>query len=284
MSNGRARADAVRAIPLARVAAGMGYRRDPADKARWKRPGSVISINGGKFYDHIAGCGGGGAIDLAMHVAACPFLKALDILEGMVPGSTAGPQAGPWQRVEDYLVGRRCLDPGLIGQARRAGILGADSRANAVFVCRDGNGGRTGGELVGTGAGRPFRGMQAGSRKSAGGFWIGSRKTGPALLVEGAIDALSAWSLADRTQIGIVISTAGVTGRMPEWICGLRLDAVFCGYDADEAGDDAASMLEQRYPGIGRMRPGDGEDGIKDWNDMLQRCRDRQGAGLEKKR
>ena len=60
------------------------------------------------------------------------------------------------------------------------------------------------------------------NRKAAGGFWI-KRNQAPetVLLVEGAIDALSAWILVDRTQIDIVISTAGATGRMPEWVGGL---------------------------------------------------------------
>ncbi len=41
-----------RNIPLDRVAAALGCRRDPTDRARFKRGGSVISINGEKFFDH----------------------------------------------------------------------------------------------------------------------------------------------------------------------------------------------------------------------------------------
>ena len=56
-----------RSLPLDRVATALGCRRDVTDKARWKRPGSVLSINGEKFFDHLAGTGGGGAISLVMH-------------------------------------------------------------------------------------------------------------------------------------------------------------------------------------------------------------------------
>ena len=55
-----------RSLALDRVAIALGYRRDATDKARWKRPGSVLSITGEKFFDHQAGTGGGGAISLVM--------------------------------------------------------------------------------------------------------------------------------------------------------------------------------------------------------------------------
>ena len=48
-----------RSIPLDRVAAALGYRRDPADRARSRRDGSVISINGESFFDHLSGTKGG---------------------------------------------------------------------------------------------------------------------------------------------------------------------------------------------------------------------------------
>ncbi len=213
MTGRRERADAVRTIPLPDVAGRLGYMKDPADTARWKRPGSVISIDGPKFCDHVRGRGGGGAIDLVIHAEGCGFLQALRRLEGLAsPGPCAGDGSPPRP-------------------------------------------------------GQPFRGMARGSRKSAGGFWI-ARRTDPetALLVEGAIDALSAWTLDEGARIDIVISTAGVTGRMPEWIDGFRLGTVLCGYDADDAGDRAAGMLEARHPSIRRMRP----DGGKDWNEILQ--------------
>ena len=71
-----------RNIPLDRVAAALGYRRDPADRARFKRDGSVISINGARFFDHLSGTGGGGAIDLVIHATGCRFRDALHFLGG----------------------------------------------------------------------------------------------------------------------------------------------------------------------------------------------------------
>lgn len=176
MSGLRARADAARSIPLPAVAAELGYRKDPADSARWKRPGSALSISGARFFDHLAGRGGGGAIDLVIHAEGCGFLQALRRLEGLAP---RGPRGGDgpsdfledraWAQVRRYLLRSRALDPRLIERCRRIGILGADARANAVFACRGRDGGKTGAELVGTRPGRPFKAMAPGSRKAEGG-------------------------------------------------------------------------------------------------------------------
>ena len=60
-------ADEVRSRPLTEAAPLLGYKQDRTDRCRWRRDGSMLSINGPKFYNHIAGCGGGGAIDLFIH-------------------------------------------------------------------------------------------------------------------------------------------------------------------------------------------------------------------------
>ena len=117
------RVDRLRTIPLETVARELGYRRDRTDRSRWTRRHSVISINGSRFYDHIQGRGGGGAIDLAMHATGCPFREALVLLERIEPechhgtghhgpdaGITPAPASGHWQRVQDYLTGERGLD------------------------------------------------------------------------------------------------------------------------------------------------------------------------------
>ena len=69
-----------RSLPLDRVATALGYRRDLRDKARWKRPGSVLSINGEKYFDHMSGTGGGGAISLVMHADGGGFRDAVAFL------------------------------------------------------------------------------------------------------------------------------------------------------------------------------------------------------------
>ena len=148
-----------------------------------------------------------------MHAADCSFGAAVEFLERHagwpaaapveVPAvrPTAGPRLPPlhercWPAVREFLRAVRGLDPDLLARCRRAGLLYADARRNAVFVCRDPAGAVTGAELVGTRpdpGGRTFKGLAPGSRKARGGFWLPPARAAPqaVLLVESALDALS---------------------------------------------------------------------------------------------
>ena len=80
------------------LAARLGYVRDPRRRNRWRRPGSVLSIDGSKFFDHAAGRGGGGAIDLVLHARQCGFREALAFLadSASLPPARPAPRArGP---------------------------------------------------------------------------------------------------------------------------------------------------------------------------------------------
>ena len=52
MSPGPPPLDQLRALPLEPLAERLGYRRDPRNRRRWKRPGSVLAIDGERFFDH----------------------------------------------------------------------------------------------------------------------------------------------------------------------------------------------------------------------------------------
>ena len=51
-----------------------------------------------------------------------------------------------------------------------------------------------------------------------------------------------------------------------------------CGYDADQAGDLAAAMLQAKTPAVRRMRP-DSDD----WNEILQRQKNKSEPDTEPK-
>ena len=277
-------ADRVRNAPLPAVAELLGYRRDPRDRRRWRRPGSIISISGARFYDHLQGRGGGGAIDLAVHALGCSPGEAIRRLDGPdlppPPDHAAGanPQTPPfrppppceahWPQVRSWLCGRRRLEPGLVDLCHETGILGADRRRNAVFLCRSGTGRPAGAELVGTGS-RRWRGMSPGSRKADGGFWLQADPRTPQRLViaESAIDALSAFLLAEPEQAPTAfLSAAGAAPKLPDWTRAWSPELILCGCDADEAGDDAARRLIDSDQRAVRLRP----EGAKDWNDLLR--------------
>ena len=279
-----------RNIPLGRVAAALGYRRDPTDRARFKRGGSVISINGEKFFDHLRGTGGGGAIDLVIHATGCRFPEALRFLGGhegrreitAIPAAprrlrlpTPSPRA--WPGVRDALIRQRAIGTDVLEACHGRGLLYADDRINAVFICRNASGHTTGAEILGTApqAGtKRFRGMAPGSRKARGGFWLHCDRNQPAvvILTESAVDAISARSLrveGTRENGAVVASTAGIASAVPPWIEEWKPRRIVCAYDADSAGDRAADRLALNDPRVVRLRP----RGAKDWNEILLRSR-----------
>ena len=176
---------ALRQLPLEAVAQALGYHRDPRDRARWKRPGSVLSINGEMFYDHLAGKGGRGAVSLVMDAEGAGFLQACQTLAGLPAVAVSLTRPAPprrelrplrhnpraWPAVEAWLISRRGLDPGLVGMAREEGLLMASRWEDAVFICRDASGQTTGAEIVGTRQDREGqKRMATGSSRARGGF------------------------------------------------------------------------------------------------------------------
>ena len=283
-----ARADAVRHAPLLPLAVQFGYRRDPHNRARWKLPGSVLSIQGARFFDHARGRGGGGAIDLVMHVRGCRFREAVEFLEQTTvgPHPASAPPAKPaklrlpppherlWPPVRDFLRTQRGLAADLLQLCHRDGLLYADERQNAVFLCRDARGQPVGAELVGTRPapdGRTFKGLAPGSRKARGGFWLPAPDLplDALLLVESALDALSAVRLlaGSLPPDTLVASSAGVAASLPPWLQAFQPPLILCAYDADPPGDQAAAALQRQLPNCQRLRP----RGAKDWNELLQR-------------
>ena len=266
-----ARITELRNLPLDVVAAALGYQRTANDRSKWKAANSILSINQTQFYDHVRLTGGGGAIDLVVHANQCGFSDAIAFLETMAPPQNVqAPQPTHWHTVKHYLCRQRGLDPELLENCYRQGLISADARNNAVFAMRNAVGERMGAEIVGTAANRRFKGLAKGSHKQSAGFWIcrtGHRQVSrchSALLVESAIDALSVLCLSLPDLPELIISTAGLAYVLPKWLADIDADRIVCGYDADEPAHLAAQSLCQD-PRIVRWLP----DNEKDWNDLL---------------
>ena len=75
------RLDQLRRVPLLAVLRETGAQRDRYDKARWHTPKGAISITGMKFMNWHQGLGGGGAIDLTMHLNDLDFKRAVEWLQ-----------------------------------------------------------------------------------------------------------------------------------------------------------------------------------------------------------
>jgi hypothetical protein len=288
----RQRADAVRQIPLETVLAFRGAVRDRHDRAKWHTERGPLSVTGSQFTAWHTNHGGGGAIDLVMHLAQVDVGPAVAWLEQHLaagslpvahstPSASGGPRPVPQgrrplrlpmpderklARVRRYLTQRRGLADALLEELIQSGKLYADRRGNAVFLLVAGKGQRpVGAELRGTGP-RVWRGMASGTRKNLGFFWLGAPASRTLVLCEAAIDAISYYQMNPDC---LCLSTSGVRAN-PAWLPALltRGYEIHCGFDADAPGDAAADRMITLHPPVQRLRPS-----AHDWNDVLTSCR-----------
>ncbi len=238
----RYRADAVRLIPLEVVLTRWGALRERRDKSQWRTEHGPLSVTGPQFFNWHLHEGGGGAIDLVMHLGKMDYRAAVQWLE------------------------QRCLATAILEPLIDVGKVYADERGNAVFLMVAGKANRAiGAELRGTGP-RPWRGLVPGTCKDTGYFWIGTGASQKIVVCESAIDAISCFQLHSMC---ICISTAGVRSDAP-WLHPLlaRGYDIYCGFDDDKPGNAASSQMITHHPSIKRLRPT-----AHDWNDALAATR-----------
>lgn len=280
----RRRAAIARAVPLETVLAFRGAVRNRHDQSKWHTEQGPLSVTGCKFTNWHGKQGGGGAIDLVMHLAQVDCVAAIQWLEEHLvsnpptvnhpssPPATSkalqlpAPDVHQLDRVRQYLTERRQLSVSLIEPLIQSGKLYADRRGNAVFLMVAGKPNRPiGAELRGTGP-QAWRGLAPGSRKDAGYFWIGQPGTQNIILCESAIDAISCHQLHPHL---LCLSTAGVRSN-PRWLSNLITHGytLHCGFDADPPGDAAAARMIAQHPTIHRQQPP-----AHDWNDVLTSSR-----------
>jgi hypothetical protein len=286
----RRRADAVRDLPLQTILLERGAKQDPRDKSKWHTERGSLSFTESKFTNWCSHSGGGGAIDLVMHLANVDFRQAVVWLEQhfgtsqhqfranhtltnqqstintlrVTQSALSLPTADPSQlkRVLRYLTHQRCLPASSLNLLIASGKLYADPRGNAVFLLVGTKAQRPiGAELRGTGP-QVWRGMAPGTDKNAGFFWVGDARSRTIVLCESAIDAISCYALFPEY---LAISTSGARPT-PRWLSGLldRDYTIHCGYDTDEAGERAAAAMITAYPSVKRLQPP-----AHDWNEAL---------------
>lgn len=271
----RERAQRLRAVPLTAVLQFSQAQPDRWDPHKWHTSQGVLSVSGAKFINWSRGRGGGGAIDLVIHLHGLGFGQALEWLERhFALATTAPPTSLPpaplrlppptparLAHVRRYLTEQRRLPFALLALLIDAGDLYADARANAVFVLRDTQGQPVGAELRGTGP-VSWRGMAPGSRKDLGSFAIPPTPLQASVLCESAIDAISCHTLHPHYRC---LSTAGARPD-PPWLPNFITQGypLYCGFDLDPTGEAMAHAMIARHPSIQRLRPS-----RKDWNDVL---------------
>jgi len=290
----------------------LGGAQDRYDTYKWQVNGEHISINGEKFYNHDQQKGGGGSIDLVMHVTGYSFKQAVAYLNheagpelAVAAAANYGARQGQeivergerapfmqpardedrWPQVRAYLVEQRGIPRGMIDELHDRGTLYADGRSNAVFLRTDAEGQAVGASLRGTLPGSEFQGLAYGSRRDEGhfSFTVGTpeRYAAPQYhITESPIDALSRAALIQRAgERGeyVFLSNDG-HGELPKRQIeeGLARQAlVHCGFDNDAGGNKLWAAVKEAYPradAIVRERP---PSGAKDWNDALRAAPER---------
>jgi hypothetical protein len=269
------RLDQLRRVPLLAVLRETGAQRDRHDKAKWHTPKGAISITGMKFMNWHQSRGGGGAIDLAMHLNDLDFKSAVAWLQRhfLIPPDSAPPPAprrlilpppdrSQLSTVKHYLVHERAITPSLADSLIASGKLYADRRGNAIFLLLGKENTPVGAELRGTGP-QLWRGMAPGSQKDLGYFSVQDLEATRVILCESAIDAISCLLLHPAS---FCLSTSGARPN-PRWLPALlsQRPAVYCGFDADATGDAMAEQMITLHPSLRRLRPSK-----HDWNDILK--------------
>lgn len=283
----------LRAIPLADILRALDAQPDPNDPAKWHTPRGVLSVNGAKFFNWHKSAGGGGAIDLAMHLMGLGFREAVEWLAHLPTSTCASLDHRKTERlalsvpvassvlshpsgrlvlpaavahalpaVIGYLVHQRRLPRQRLLSLVASGDLYADLHHNAVFLLRNEHHEPVGAEMRGTGP-ETWRGMAPGSRKDHGYFAVAPPDPQSIVLCESTIDAISCHTLYPER---LCISTAGARDN-PAWLPDILARGLptYCGFDNDPTGERMAQTLIARYPDVQRLRPSH-----HDWNDSLR--------------
>lgn len=300
-------AQAARDIPVNEVVERLGLARDRADRAKWvDTEGRIaLALSGQSWFDHKAQAGGGGAIDLVMHVMGSDYLQAVAWLghqvgekrtaaamtartatrapEVIQRSSERGPFVEPARgtdeqqaKVRAYLMGRG-LGAALIDHEMANGMVSADSRGNAAFVSLMTDGKAGGAELRGTGDAH-FHGLAVGSTRDAT-YRVEAEGRGPKrlILVESAIDALSYLQLHPGEAL-VVASTSGARPSLPASLAGILADVaeVVVAYDADAKGREMAEKMRASVAAAGSKVTVEAPTEGKDWNDALRSAQEAQ--------
>jgi hypothetical protein len=254
----------------------LNLEQDPSDKKQFKSDGFRICVTGSKWFDHNAQKGGGGAIDLTMHVKSLSFKSACDFLGGVNELPTANavkntpktntepPRAdnSHLPAVIAYLTEKRGLNADLVRWCIERGLIYADARRNCVFRYGD-----QGAELRGTGAVQ-WRAVYGTIEQ---GFILPARAARGVALLESAIDALSYRQL-HRDVIAVSIAGNGNHKAIKHAanLAKTQNLPLLSAFDSDEGGNVANAILSEYGAKLGvpviQDRPT-----AKDWNEVLNR-------------
>ncbi|MHC5917867.1 MAG: plasmid recombination protein, partial [Nostoc sp.] len=279
---------------------GLNYERE-----RWRGHGHIINIDGPKFYDFAPehSKGGGGAIDLVMHVNNCNFRQAVvwlderfgeagveraaiaksrqvtaEIiqLEPRTPFQLPVEEKSKWSSVSNYLIQKRGIPENFVELLHKRGLVYADDQQNAVFVMR--NLGEEpqaiGAFLRGTrGENNTFKGYEFGTKRREGWFHfrLGGQPTEPVekvVLLKSPIDAVSFAMLEYQLRGDVPPNrTLYIAVDNPKSLPVEQLQHIpnlQVAFDSDDSGNAAARVVKELLPQSKRLKCK-----ADDWNQQL---------------
>jgi Plasmid recombination enzyme len=286
--------DKLRDLPLGEVAYELGLEPDPQDPHRWIHPKHMINITGAKFFDWEQGKGGGGAIDLVMHVLDCNFRTSIAWLNDrlgeavMVNAVTyqakaiaeqeSKPEFVPptidmenWPNVRRYLNEEKRISQMLIDKLNEAGLVYADDQKNVIFLRQQLDGSEvTGAMLMDTSSqDNVTHSLVPGSNRSEGYFYFeqggqSNDKIQKAVLTSSPIDSLSL-AVLDGSKAAKVVYIA-MDKFDPILVDSLeKIPKVVVACKAEEFSSQMMAQISAQLPQAVRQIPSQ-----KDWNDELK--------------
>ncbi len=268
--------ESLRQLDLTAACSVLGLERDSTDTQQFKTDGFRIDVNGLKWFDHHAQKGGGGAIDLTMHVKKISFISACNYLgsfNGELPAVThtttaparttkpPAPNQSNLPAVMAYLTDKRGLNVDLVRWCTENGLIYADSRRNCVFMY-----GLTGSELRGTGAVQ-WRSVYGTIER---GFILPARNAVGVAVLESAIDALS------YRQLHRDVITVSIAGNGNHKVINQAVNIakaknlpLISAFDNDKGGDIANKIATDNAALCG-VKVMQDRPITKDWNEFLK--------------
>ena len=292
----------LRDLALEDVAWELGLHHE---EGKWKGHGHIINIDGPKFYDFAPAeqKGGGGAIDLVMHVNQCNLRQAVVWLHERFGESGAERAAiafsrqvtaeiiqleprdkfrlpvkdkAKWLAVSNYLTQKRGIPSNFVELLHKRGLVYADDQQNAVFVMRNllEEPQAIGAFLRGTrGENNTFKGYEKGTVRREGWFHfhLGGQPTDPVekvVLLKSPIDAVS-FAMLEYQRLGDVPPnrTLYMAVDNPKSLPVEQLQHipnVQVAFDSDDAGNAAARVVKELLPQSKRVKCK-----ADDWNQQL---------------
>jgi Toprim-like/Protein of unknown function (DUF3991) len=305
-------ADQVRGIPLRDVLARYGFETKPEGTTlRARSEHYNIVVTGNRWFDNKANVGGGGAIDLVMHIAGVDFSGACrSLVDDFRPLAAAQSdlsfpssfrsrpatakksfeelaaiyavrEDSNWPVARAYLTEKRGIDPAIVDELHAVGSVYTNNHRpnpSLVFLHRDQHGKARGATLRDTRHQSAFRPC-LGNKLSAW-FAIGNLAEADRIAaVESPIDALSYYSLSGCSGNSLaVVSCAGATVPRELMLQAYdRRQAFVVALDNDPAGQRGRQKARDETLNWAGFKLSSECPKLKDWNDdliaMIQRLR-----------